>query len=165
MEKVITGTVGTVQGKQTTKGTVFEVNIGNEKASTWKEPVAQEAKLLEGSTVKATIDASPNANGYPKNTLLKVELVDAVGGTSSDIPIVAASEPSEFQRPRRPEETANINRQSALGTAFAYAAAAGMDVEDTFALAKRIYETAMGKREEEPVAAGAVAETTEDIPW
>lgn len=170
MESTITGTVGQIQGKPTKAGTVWEVEIGGKRVNTWKEPMAQEVRLYEGSTVEATIDTTENKNGYPKNTILAVKLVDAAPGVpavvavqqpASAIPVSTA--PSGGMSPEREQK---IVRQSSMATAFNYAASAGLSEDEAFALAGRIYARAMGEKQPEPVgAAVSPSESVDDTPW
>lgn len=166
MEKTITGTVGEVVGRtvNTRNGSapIFDVTIGAQKVSTFKEPIAQEARLLQGSTVEATVDVSER-NGYTNYTLLAVKLVDALGGSTSSSTIEIAPAKKGWSD----EDTARVTRLSCLSTAFQYAGQAGEGVEGALSLAERLYGVAMGTESPEPVEAltGAPTESNDGIPW
>lgn len=166
MEKTITGTVGEVVGRtvNTRNGStpIFDVNIGEQKVSTFKAHIAEEAKLFQGSTVEATVDVSER-NGYTNYTLLAVKLVDALGGSTGSSTIAVAPAKKGWSD----EDTARVTRLSCLSTAFQYAGQAGEGVEGALSLAERLYGVAMGRQTPEPVAAvtAAPAESNDGVPW
>lgn len=168
MESTITGTVESVKGRETRTGTVYDVVIGSKKVSTFKQPIAEEANALQGSTVEATVKTTQNGQ-YTNYTLLSLKLADAGGTTttSSTIPVEPA------KKGWSDEDTARVTRLSCLSTAFQYAGACGESPEAALELAQRLYGVAMGQREEqpepeqpEPVAVAAEpTETSDGIPW
>lgn len=175
METTITGTVGEVVGRtvntRTGSAPIFDVTIGAQKVSTFKAPVAEEAKALQGSTVAATVDVSER-NGYTNYTLLGLTLVDAAPTTASGIPLALATSPipvnsNQYQRDMSPETAARVTRLACLSTAFQYAGAAGEGVEAALSLAQRLYGVAMGTESPEPVEALTAAPTASDdgVPW
>lgn len=176
MESTITGTVESVEGRTTRTGPIYDVVIGGQKFSTFKQPIAEQANALKGSTVAANVKIEQKGD-YTNYTLLGVELVDAGGtGTASLIPVQSSSNASNSstipvapqQGGMSPDREAKIVRQSSMATAFNYAAHAGLSEDEAFALAGRIYSRAMGNKDAglpEAELAGVARETTEDIPW
>jgi hypothetical protein len=157
------------------------VVIGGQKVSTFKQPIAEEANALQGSTVEARVSVEQKGD-YTNYTLLAVKLVDAAGGSipiagasvpagattapSSTIPVAA---PSEYQRERTPKESSQIIRQSSAATAFAYAGQESLGIDAAFDLAAEIENYALhGSRygaQSANVAAVGAAETSDNIPW
>ena len=163
MESTITGTVGEVAGRtvntRTGPAPIFDVTIGSQKVSTFKAPVAEEAKALQGSIVEATVDVTEK-NGYTNYTLLSLKLTNAVGtpAASSTIPVAA---------PRNDDDTAaRIARSVAFEHLPQYASVGAEDeifsTLDKFA--KWIYNGSKPGQELVAVAAEPV-ESNDGIPW
>ena len=173
MESTISGTVGEVAGRtvNTKNGPapIFDVNIGDTQVSTFKADIAEQAKVLQGSAVEATVSVRQNGQ-YTNYTLLGVKLIDAApqnGNTASTTAVAPAAEKKGWQ----PEDTARVTKLSCLSTAFSYAGVQGISVDTALSIAQRLYGIAMGDHEAsvpEAELAGVAREATEKedgIPW
>lgn len=171
MESTLTGVVESVTGRTTRTGPIYDVVIGGQKVSTFKQPIAEEANALQGSTVEARVSVEQKGD-YTNYTLLGVKLVDAAPTTANGIPLAPATSPipvnsNQFQRDMSPETAARVTRLACLSTAFHYAGVTGDSVEDALSLAKRLYGVAMGTETPEPVETltAAPAAVDDGVPW
>lgn len=162
MESTITGTVEKVTGREVSSGTIFDVVIGGKKVSTFKTPIAEQAKALQGSDVEATVDVTQRGE-FTNYTLLSVKLVNAIGDSTSSTSTIPV-EPAK--KGWSDEDTARVTKLSCLSTAFAYAGHTdGYDEDYAIKLAQRLYGIAMGQQQPEPVAISEPTETSDGIPW
>lgn len=168
MQEQITGVVNEVVGRQVSTGTIFDVTIGTQKVSTFKDAVANKAQSLKGQTVKATLDVKENGK-YKNYTLLDVEAEGATtnGAIQFQTNTGTASNSVPVTEDKRQE---SIVRQSSAKSAFAYAAAAGMDEQSAFLLAENIYRWCQGEaritQSEKQVVEDALALAGgDDIKW
>ena len=171
MESTITGTIESVKGREVSSGVIYDVTIDGDKISTFKNHLAEEARLMEGSTVTAAIGVTEK-NGYTNRTLLGIKLVNATGttnGTTSSIPVTAE------KKGWQPEDTERVTKLSCISSACALMSGAGSEATgDVLTLAQQFYKVAMGTSAPEPAAlavqghdrvALSSTEASDGIPW
>ena len=167
MESIITGTIESVKGREVSSGVIYDVTIDGDNISTFKNHLAEEARLMEGSTVTATIGITEK-NGYTNRTLLGIKLVNATP-TRSNLPLAPATspEPINVKRGWQPEDTERVTKLSCISSACALMSGAGPEATgDVLTLAQQFYKVAMGTSAPEPVAAAVTpTEATDSVPW
>lgn len=167
MESTITGTVGDVTGRETSKGVIHDIVIGTQKVSAWSDSgLGEQAKALQGSTVEAVVDVvqrESNGRTFKNHNLKSLQLIDATGTSGTNvvtttIPVAASDDAApRIARSVAFEHMHQYTDVSALTESQIESAL------DTYA--KWIYS---GKWQgAEPVAVGAEqpAESDDGIPW
>ena len=171
MQSEITGQVTEVKGRTVKSGTIFDVTIGTQKVSTFKAPVAEKAQTFLSQNVKATVDVTQNGQ-YTNYTLLDVEPLGAQlapvegpnGVAKVHIPVANSNGATDAARQE------SIVRQSSAKSAFTYAAHAGLGVDETFDLARRIYNwcqgvSAVASAEAQVIADAEALAAGDTVPW
>lgn len=164
MESTITGTVGNVTGRETSKGVIHEIVIGDKKLSAWSDSgLGEQANALQGSTVEAVYETKQNGN-FTNHYLKSLKLTDAAPTTASGIPLAPATSPESRGGPKADDDTAaRIARSVAFEHMPQYVEVWGTDA-DIFVLldqfATWIYNGSKPGQEQ-----AAPAETTDSIPW
>lgn len=173
MQTEISGNVLSVTGRQTKNGnTVFDVTIGTQKVSTFKDAVANKAKSLEGQNVKATVGVTQNGQ-YTNYTLLDLEPAGVVSPTPTVPSVVTGTvttttngipvQPQETDK----ERTESIVRQTCIKAA-GHAFSAGHSAEEVLEIAEKFYRFVTGAKQPEQVAAGVAGGPDvpgDAIPW
>lgn len=140
----VRGSVLGVNGKSVNGKTIYEVAFSDGQTyATFKNDIADTAKRLQGQPAVIQVTektVTKNGNVYTNHYLDSIEPgagATPSGGTPQSIAIK-----EDYQRKMAPEVEQRVTRLSVIATAFAYAGAAGMDIEEALTLAKKLYKVA-----------------------
>jgi hypothetical protein len=184
------GQLLSVNGRDTSKGTVFEADCGGKTFATWKEDVANKARGFIGQVVQISYDQKITTgrngqtyeNNYLNDIVLSGQQALAQPATRENATEQVASTPAGpvvVQKPGMPEaREQKIVRQSSLKTAFEFYGSlySGMQMNDNerrdvidsaIGLAAELYKLAWGGPKEEPKIEEPLVQGTpdENIPF
>lgn len=171
------GQLLSVNGRDTSKGTVYEADCGGKTFATWKDDVAAKARGFVGQIVKISYDqkiaTGRNGQTYENNYLNDIVAVDGQlaqpatrDNATEQVAAVPQAGPVVVQNGMPPDREAKIVRQSSMKTAFEffgllYQGERGRDreiIDAALVLSAELYKYAWGGPKEQTKLEESLAE-------